>query len=74
MKKILYLVIAAVAFASCTHHPEVPKDYTSVNSQPDIYPDYKDVVVPPNIAPLNFGIRGNVTDCVARFTFANNQS
>ena len=74
MKKILYIVIFAMTFVACTHHPDVPKDYTSINSQPDIYPDYKDVVVPPNIAPLNFGIRGNVTDCVARFTLANNQT
>ena len=74
MKRITYIVILAMVFVACTHHPDVPKDYTSVGSQPDIYPDYKDVVVPPNIAPLNFGIRGNVTDCVARFTLANNQT
>jgi hypothetical protein len=59
---------------ACTHHPDVPQNYSSVNSQPDIYPDYKDVVIPPNIAPLNFGVRGNVSDCVARFTLPNNQT
>ena len=74
MKKIIYIAILAISFVACTHHPDVPKDYTSVSSQPDIYPDYKDVVVPPNIAPLNFGIHGNVTDCVARFTLADNQT
>ena len=74
MKKILYIVICAMTVVACTHHPDVPQNYSSVNSQPDIYPDYKDVVIPPNIAPLNFGVRGNVSDCVARFTLPNNQT
>jgi len=43
-------------------------NYETTTSLPDIYPDYVNVTIPPNIAPLNFGIRGNVTDCVARFS------
>ncbi|MBO4451739.1 MAG: PD40 domain-containing protein [Bacteroidaceae bacterium] len=74
MKKTLYMVILALAFVACTKHPKIPANYETVGSQPDIYPDYKEVVVPPNIAPLNFGIRGNVTDCVAQFTLPNNQT
>ena len=64
------LVLAVVTLTSCTHHPSLPATYTTEASQPDIYPDYRDVVVPPNIAPLNFGIRGDIDQSVARFTYA----
>ena len=64
----------ALAFAACTNHPKLPATYETAGSLPDIYPDYTDVVVPPNIAPLNFGIRGNITDCVAQFTLPDNQT
>ena len=33
-----------------------PKDVTSVNELPDIYPDYVDVTIPVGIAPLNFSM------------------
>ena len=74
MKKTLYMIMLALAFAACTNHPKLPATYETAGSLPDIYPDYTDVVVPPNIAPLNFGIRGNITDCVAQFTLPDNQT
>ena len=48
----------ALAFAACTNHPKLPATYETAGSLPDIYPDYTDVVVPPNIAPLNFSVLG----------------
>ncbi len=74
-KQILLIVATTVlTLTACTNHPSVPSTFTTENSLPSIYPDYTNVVVPPNIAPLNFGIRGNVADCVARFTFAGEQT
>lgn len=35
----------------------VPEGATAVNEAAQIYPDYRDVVVPPNIAPLNLQVR-----------------
>ncbi|MBQ9215602.1 MAG: PD40 domain-containing protein [Prevotella sp.] len=35
-----------------------PKDVVKQNSLPPIYPDYCDVTIPVNIAPLNFLLRG----------------
>lgn len=35
----------------------------ALETQPDIYPDYRDVTVPENIAPLNFSYTGD-EDCV----------
>jgi len=32
--------------------------HSGINSFPDIFPDYINVTIPPNIAPLNFIIKG----------------
>lgn len=50
--KILLLLSAVAMMTACG--PQVPQDYTSSDKQPDIYPDYKDVTVPLNMAPLTF--------------------
>jgi ribosome-associated protein len=36
--------------------------------------DYTDVMVPPNIAPLNFKVLENSEECLARFTSADGTS
>ncbi len=60
MKKILLLgIIAAVItliLLSCNRYHDL-KDYTENSSYPLIFPDYTEIVIPPNIAPLNFDIR-----------------
>lgn len=68
---LLITMLAALILTSCSSHPSVPSSYSSQDSLPDIYPDYTGVVVPPNIAPLNFGIRGDVDACVARFSYGD---
>ena len=47
------LGILAVVVA-CKPKAEVPAQFAEAETEVNIYPDYKDVVVPPNIAPLNF--------------------
>ena len=44
---------------SCSTQPTavVPTEATSVNETAKIYPDYRDIVVPPNIAPLNVQVK-----------------
>ena len=39
--------------------PEPPTDFAVLDRAPTIYPDYRDVTVPPNIAPLNFDVQEN---------------
>ena len=51
---------------SCGTH--VPDDFTTSDKQPDIYPDYKEVTVPVNMAPLTFEMQRDAEDMVARFT------
>ena len=51
----LMLMIAVLAIAACTPTPENAR---KTDELPPIYPDYADVTIPVNIAPLNFLVRG----------------
>ena len=74
MKKYIYsyamlLVATLLMLASCANHPDVPSSSRDAKSLPAIYPDYCDVTVPCNIAPLNFMLpTGLYEECVARIT------
>lgn len=60
MKRPLYIIIyivASVLLMACSTTPTLPTNYTEVAKQAVIYPDYRDVVIPPNIAPLNFQVK-----------------
>lgn len=71
----LSLISLSVIFAACTSHPDVPSNAKTVNALPAIYPDYCDVTVPCNIAPLNFMLSDEAYDeCVARVTTPNGVS
>ena len=50
--KLLAGCLAGLACFSCA--PQMPDNYTESTDAADIYPDYRDVTVPPNIAPLRF--------------------
>ena len=60
------LLIFSLLLLSCG--PQLPKDYASSDKQPDIYPDYKGVTVPVNIAPLTFEMSRKADQMVARLT------
>ena len=49
---IIYSLLFIIV--GCKPKAEVPSQFIEANAEADIYPDYKDVVVPPNIAALNF--------------------
>ncbi len=69
------LLLFALLLTACGGHPDVPTNYTKSNSMPAIYPDYVDVTIPSNIAPLNFMLTDEAyTDCVARLTSADGKS
>ena len=66
---IILLVAAVLLLASCANHPAVPSSCKDAGCLPAIFPDYCDVTVPCNIAPLNFMLpAGEYEECVARFT------
>ncbi|MBR1594038.1 MAG: PD40 domain-containing protein [Alloprevotella sp.] len=67
MKRLSLYILTAVcmaAFTACSKTPEIPANSTPVKEQAEIYPDYRDIVIPPNIAPLNFQVRSEGTDFV----------
>jgi len=47
-----YFVLLIVALFSCTEKPD--DDSTPVNRIPSLIPDYSEITIPVNIAPLNF--------------------
>ena len=59
MRKLLNLLTILIVLTSCTPTPE---NVQESNTLPPIYPDYCDVTIPQNIAPLNFLLRA---DCEA---------
>jgi hypothetical protein len=50
-RNILFLFIMAALMVGCS---SLPSDVEKKDALPDIYPDYKGVTVPVDIAPLNF--------------------
>lgn len=74
MKKLIITAICAVALiASCTS-PSVPNSYNEAQRKPKIYPEYTDVTIPCNIAPMNFMVAENCEEAVAKFTYGNEEA
>lgn len=79
MKRYIYsyfqfLIVAMMLLASCVSHPDVPSSSKEAKCLPAIFPDYCNVTVPYNIAPLNFMLPADEYEaCVARFTMPDGQ-
>ena len=56
MKKLVYLLTILTLCVACA---PTPKDVQQSDQLPPIYPDYCEVTIPENIAPLNFLLRAN---------------
>ena len=64
-----FLAVALLLLTSCVAHPDVPSSSKDTQSLPAIFPDYCNVTIPCNIAPLNFMLPAEEYDaCVARLT------
>ena len=55
MKKYCLYLIAIILLTACTQKPD--GNVGMASRQPEIYPDYTDVTIPQNIAPMNFLVR-----------------
>lgn len=53
MRNTTILLLTLLSFTACT-----PGASFSSEAQPDIFPDYRDITVPSNIAPLGFSLSG----------------
>lgn len=67
----IHWLIGVIGFclSACSNGPVTPD--RDVDSLPEIIPDYKEVTIPVNIAPLNFGLSEKtepIKQAVARFS------
>ncbi|MBO5548633.1 MAG: PD40 domain-containing protein [Prevotella sp.] len=74
MKRILNWAVFLLLLSACVNHPDVPSLFKDAKCLPAIFPDYCNVTVPCNIAPLNFMLSADEYEaCVARFTMPDGQ-
>lgn len=70
---IILPLLVVLLLAACSYSPKVPDGATPVSEQANIYPDYRDVTVPPNIAPLNVQIKNDGTEYAVALSCGNEQ-
>lgn len=68
--KKLHIAGCCLAFllllSACSSVPSsLPAAYTDVEQPAQLFPDYRDIVIPPNIAPLNFIVRDSLASAFA---------
>ncbi len=63
----------SILIVGCKPKAELPSQFKESNTEAEIYPDYKDVVVPPNIAPLNFICRDSAAVAYVAHLKGNDQ-
>ena len=54
MKQLLFTLLAFFIYTGCTENRIASKQE---NTYPNIFPDYKEISIPINIAPLNFTVK-----------------
>ena len=67
----LLFVLLVLTLTACTDR--VPTDYQQSDKLPSIYPDYTNVTVPVNIAPLTFQMNHDAQEMVVRFSVGTDQ-
>ena len=65
IRNILYIGLC-LAMMGCSG-PSVPEVFTESKDLPNIYPDYTNVTIPMNIAPLTFELDEAVDEMIARY-------
>ena len=67
----LFILLFCTLLVAC--RPSVPESSVETDTLPCIYPDYTDVTVPVNIAPLTFQLDEEADEMVARYTFGDDE-
>ena len=65
------VAVMVIMLISCAE-TKIPDTYDASGNLPDIYPDYTDVTVPVNIAPLSFMMDSGADEMVASFKYGGN--
>lgn len=61
---LLTSALVLMCLAACQQKAVMPSQFTELEGEATIYPDYKGVVIPPNIAPLNFMLKDTLAIAV----------
>ena len=73
MKKVFLYILTLTALLTACHRASVPTQFDDIEKAPSIYPDYVDVTIPVNMAPLTFELEDSCDEIVARFTAGDYQ-
>lgn len=65
IKQIIMLFAVAATLVACGPDAAIPTDATPTDEAADIYPDYRDIYIPSNIAPLNIQVTSGGDQFVA---------
>ena len=68
---MMSVAVMVIMLISCAE-TKIPDTYDASGNLPDIYPDYTDVTVPVNIAPLSFMMDSGADEMVASFKYGGN--
>lgn len=68
----LFTLLLLLLVTACSG-PQLPSQFSQVNSLPRIYPDYADVTIPVNIAPLCFELFNEAEEAVTRFSCGSDE-
>ena len=66
MKRLVIFAATVLLLAACG--PQIPQEYTESDELPPIYPDYTDVTIPVNMAPLTFELDDKADGVIARLS------
>lgn len=68
MKRIVNALLGSLLLLAACQEAKVPANYAESGKVANIYPDYRDVTVPINMAPLHFQLMEDADEVVTRFT------
>ena len=66
-RHLIFTLLLGGLLTACKQEAVVPTDSRPTTAALQMYPDYRDVTLPPNIAPLNFMVRNAADNYVATF-------
>ena len=64
-RTLLLACIVLLAISCSKQNSQLPEQATPLKEVADIYPDYRDIVAPPNIAPLDFMVKNEADEAMA---------
>ena len=71
MKKPIISIVLVSLLCACSE--QLPSEFTQSDTLPQIYPDYIDVTVPVNIAPLTFQMDDQSEEMAVRYSFGSEE-